>query len=135
LPSPQEIARQELSRYKFVGFFKKGDKKTIFLATDGEVLLVRKGEYIGRDRKYYVVNITDTDMKLRKEGAGDFSIKLTDQESLSATPFRPPLPFRPSVPEQDADRLDQPEFLVIPDDETQTEEQFQPEEANNETQN
>ncbi|MDO9079154.1 MAG: hypothetical protein Q7U44_00015 [Desulfuromonadales bacterium] len=94
---------------------------------------MRKGEYIGRDRKYYVVNITDTDMKLRKEGAGDFSIKLTDQESLSATPFRPPLPSRPIVPEQDADRLDQPEFLVIPDDETQTEEQFQPEEANDET--
>lgn len=135
LPSPQEIARQELSRYKFVGFFKKGEKKIIFLATDGEVLLVRKGEYIGRDRKYYVVNITDTAMELRKEGAGDFSIKLTDQESLSAIPSRPPLSSRPIVQEQEADRLDQPEFLVIPDDETQTEEQLQPEEAHNETQN
>lgn len=133
-PSSQEIARQELSRYKFVGFFKKGEKKTIFLATDGEVLLVRKGEYLGRDRKYFVVNITDTDMELRKEGAGDFSIKLTDQESLSAIPLRPPSPSGPTVQEQETYRPDQPEFLVIPD-ETQTGEQFQPEEANNETQN
>lgn len=134
-PSPQEIARQDLARYKFVGFFKKGEKKTIFLATDGEVLLVRKGEYIGRDRKYYVVNITDTEMELRKEGAGDFSIKLTDQESLSAVPLRPPPPSGPTGQPQEAYRLDQPEFLVIPDEETQTGEQFQSEEANNETQN
>ena len=133
--SPQEVARQELSRYKFVGFFKKGENKTIFLSTEGGVLLVRKGEYIGRDRKYYVVNITDTDMELRKEGVGDFSIKLTDQESLSAIPLPSPLPSGPIVQEQEAYRLDQPEFLVIPDGETQTGEQFQSEEANNETQN
>lgn len=133
-PSPQEIARQELSRYKFVGFFKKGEKQTIFLATNEDVLLVRKGEYLGRDRKYFVVNITDTDMELRKEGAGDFSIKLTDQESLSAIPLRQPSPSGPTVQEQETYRPDQPEFLVIPD-ETQTGEQFQPEEANNETQN
>ncbi|MBE0503627.1 MAG: hypothetical protein IBX46_05790 [Desulfuromonadales bacterium] len=134
-PSPQEIARKELSRYKFVGFFKKGEKQTIFLATDGEVLLVRKGEYIGRDRKYYVVNITDTEMELRKEGAGDFSIKLTDQESLSAIPRPSSPPSGPTGQPQEAYRLDQPEFLVIPDEETQTGEQFQPDEANNETQN
>ena len=96
---------------------------------------MRKGEYIGRDRKYYVVNITDTDMELRKEGAGNFSIKLTDQESLSAIPLRPPAPSGPIEQEQEAYRPDQPEFLVTPDDETQTGEQFQPEEANNETQN
>lgn len=133
-PSPQEIARQELSRYKFVGFFKKGEKQTIFLTTNEDVLLVRKGEYLGRDRKYFVVNITDTDMELRKEGAGDFSIKLTDQESLSAIPLLPPSPSGPTVQEQETYRPDQPEFLIIPD-ETQTGEQFQPEEANNETQN
>jgi hypothetical protein len=135
LPSVQEIARQELARYKFVGFFKKGEQKTIFLATDGEVLLVRKGEYIGRDRKYYVVNITDMDMELRKEGARNFSIKLTDQESLSAIYLRPPVTSGPVVQEREAYRPDQPEFLVIPDDEMQTGEQFQPDEANNETQN
>lgn len=130
-PSPQEIAQQELSHYKFVGFFKKGEKQTIFLATDGEVLLVRKGEYLGRDRKYYVVNITDTEMELRKEGAGNFTIKLTDQEALSAIPLRPLVPSQ----EQETYRSDQPEFLVNPDNETQILEQFEPEEANNENEN
>lgn len=137
-PSPQEIARQELTRYKFVGFFKKGEKKTIFLSTAGEILLVRKGDYLGRDRKYYVVNITDTTLTLRKEGAGDFSIKLTDQESLSAVPLRtdplvsPVAPGRP-MPVQS-------ELLPIvdeesPTDDQPTEEQLQPDEDNNETQN
>jgi len=137
-PSPQEIARQELTRYKFVGFFKKGEKKTIFLSTAGEILLVRKGDYLGRDRKYYVVNITDTTLTLRKEGAGDFSIKLTDQESLSAVPLRtdplvsPVIPGRP-MPVQS-------ELLPIvdeesPTDDQPTEEQLQPDEDNNETQN
>jgi hypothetical protein len=133
--TPQEIAQQELSRYKFVGFFKKGEKKTIFLATEGEVLLVRNGEYIGQDRKYYVVNITDTDMELRKEDGGVFSIELTDQESLSAIPLLPPLPNAPIEPEQEAYRLDEPEFQVIPDEEAQTEKQNQAEEANNENPN
>lgn len=131
-PSPQEIARQELARYKFVGFFKKGEKKTIFLATDGgEILLVRKGEHLGRDRKYYVVNITDTTLALRKEGAGDFSIKLTDQESLSAIPLRSGPAVAP-VNSHEQERLlpEPPEFHPVPDDEPLPAGQLKTEEDN-----
>jgi hypothetical protein len=137
-PSPQEIAQQDLARYKFVGFFKKGDKRTIFLSTNGEVFLVRKGDYLGRDRsKYYVVNITDTTLELRKEGVADFSIKLTDQESLSAVPLRTgpsvsPVSSGLPTPELEQERYlpDQSEFKPIPNEELSTEEQFQPEEDN-----
>lgn len=134
-PLPQEIVRQELALYKFVGFYKKGEKKTIFLASAGEVFLVRKGDYLGRDRKYYVVNITDTNMELRKEGAGDFSIKLTDQESLSAVPLRDAPSVSPVIPgqapqEQDGDLPDQPEFLPVIDEKLPNDDQLQPEEDN-----
>lgn len=139
-PSAQEIARQELGRYKFVGFFKKGDKKTIFLATDGEVFLVRKGDYLGRDRKFYVVNVTDTTLELRKEDAGDFSIKLTDQESLSAVllralPAAVPATSGQTLQEQEGGLPEPPTFQPVPDGETLTEDQLQTEEDNNETQN
>lgn len=138
-PSPQEVARKELSQYKFVGFYKKGEKQTIFLSSSGEIFLVRKGDYLGRDRKYYVLNITDTILELRKEGAGDFSIKLSDQESLSAVSLRgeKPLEHAPASPRsvQEMDLPDQPEFLTVPDEEPQDEEPIQPEEDNNETQN
>ena len=134
-PSPQEIAQQDLARYKFVGFFKKGAKKTIFLSTGGEILLVRKGDYLGRDRRYYVVNITDTTLELHKDDAGDFSIKLTDQESLSAVPHRTGPSVAPVTSErtpQEPDRYlpDQPESLSIPDAKLPTEDQLQPEEDN-----
>lgn len=137
LPSPQEVAQKDLARYKFVGFFKKGEKKTIFLSLDGEILLVRKGEYLGRDRKYYVVNITDTTLKLRKDGVGDFSIELIDQESFSAIPFQSGPSISPSnswqePPESapESYQQDQPESLPISDDVLPTEDQIQPEEDN-----
>ena len=131
-PSPQEIAQRELALYKFVGFFKKGEKKTIFLSTGGEILLVRKGDYLGRDRKYYVVNITETTLELRKAGAGDFSIKLTDQESLSAVPTGPVLSpvnsgRQPQEPSQERPLPEQSEFQPIPDENLPTD-QLQPEE-------
>lgn len=133
-PSPQEIAQQELARYKFVGFFRKGEKKTIFLSTAGEILLVRKGEYLGRDRKYFVVDISDTNLELRKDGAGDFSIKLTDQEALSAIPLPTASPGTSgrSVQGQEQERNlpDQPESLPATPGELPTEDQLQPEEEN-----
>lgn len=134
-PLPQEIVRQELALYKFVGFYKKGEKKTIFLSAAGEVFLVRKGDYLGRDRKYYVVNITDTSMELRKEGAGDFSIKLTDQESLFPVPLRDAPPASPAnsgrVPqEQESDLPDQQEFLPVTDENLPNDDQLPPEEDN-----
>ena len=134
-PSPQEIAQQELTRYKFIGFFKKGEKQTIFLSTAGEVLLVRKGDYLGRDRKYYVVNITDTTLELRKDGAGDFLIKLTDQETLSAVPLRADPSVAPATsghvtPEQERYLPDQQQFQPIPVEEPPSADQLQPEEDN-----
>lgn len=138
-PTPQEVARKELSRYKFLGFYKKGEKQTIFLSSSGEIFLVRKGDYLGRDRMYFVLNITDTTLELRKEGAGDFLIKLTDQESLSAVSLRgqnkPDQESSSLRPVQEMDLPDQPEFLTVPDEEPPTGEQIQPEEDQNETQN
>lgn len=129
-PSPQEIVQKELALYRFIGFFKKGEKKTIFLSSAGEVLLVRKGDYLGRDRKYYVVNITDTNMELRKAGAGDFTIKLTDQESLSAVPLPSASGISGQAPPEESYLPDQPEFLPASDEEMPNEDQLQPEEDN-----
>jgi hypothetical protein len=135
-PSPQAIARQEISLYKFVGFFKKGEKRTIFLSSNDEVFLVRQGDYLGRDRKFYVVNISATNMVLRKAGAGDFSINLTDQERLSAVPLREgpavsPVTSRRAPREQESYLPDHPESLPSSDGELPAEEdQLQPEEDN-----
>lgn len=131
-PSPQEVARKEMSLYKFLGFFKKGERKTIFLSTDGEIILVRKGESFGLDKKFYVLDITETKLELRKEGVGDFLIKLSDQESLSAVPLRV-APSSPSFPQTQEGYLpDQSDTLPVPTDAPIFEEQPQFEEDNNE---
>ena len=96
---------------------------------------MRKGDYLGRDRKFFVVNITDTTLELRKDGAGDFLIKLTDQETLSAVPLRAdpsaiPAASSQVTPEQEQYLPDQPQFQPIPVEEPPTEDQLQPEEDN-----
>lgn len=136
-PSPQELARKELSLYKFIGFFKKGIKQTIFLSSGDEIFLLRKGDYLGRDRKYYVLDISDTTLELRKEGTGDFFIKLTDQESFStAALHEPKKPDRnpvssPRAVQETSNLPDQPELLLpFSDEEPQPKDQLQLEEDN-----
>jgi hypothetical protein len=78
------------------------------------------------------MNITDTTLELRKVDAGDFSIKLTDQESLSAVPLRSPVTSgRPTQESEQESYLPEPsEFQPIPDEALPTEDQLQPEEDN-----
>lgn len=97
-PTQLQIAQQELSRYKFLGFFEKREHKTIFLSTDGEVFLLREGESLGKSG-YTVLNVTDSTLELRKRGVGDFSIQLTDQENLSAVSSPGQREVEPSRPE------------------------------------
>lgn len=132
-PTAQEVARQELSQYKFLGLFQKKGRQTIFLSAAGEVFLVRKGDYLGRDRKYFVLDITETSLLLRREGTGEISIKLTDQETLStitiqrqkgADRISPPL----SDPGTTLPNLNQPESLAVPDVTSIQGEQLIPEE-------
>jgi len=50
LPSPEEIAaekaRQDLSRFKVLGFLNKGEYQEVFLSKDGELFIVRQGDMI-----------------------------------------------------------------------------------------
>ena len=50
VPSPEEIAaekaRQDLSRFKVLGFLDKGGHQEVFLSKDGELFIVRQGDMI-----------------------------------------------------------------------------------------
>jgi len=50
LPTPEEIAaekaRQDLSRFKVLGFLDKGGHQEVFLSKDGELFIVRQGDMI-----------------------------------------------------------------------------------------
>jgi hypothetical protein len=64
-PSP---VQQDMARFTFLGFMKKDNRKTIFLATGNEIFLVKKGDKIAG--KYEAVNITDEALTITVLGAG-----------------------------------------------------------------
>lgn len=69
VPTPAEIQRRELSNFTFLGFLKKDNHKTIFLARDRDIVLVRKGQsFAGR---YQATDITDQALTIRVTDSGD----------------------------------------------------------------
>ncbi|HEX9024028.1 MAG TPA: hypothetical protein VF799_09330 [Geobacteraceae bacterium] len=68
-PTPAQIAAEEMAGFKFVGFLKKENRKTVFLARGNELFLVKKGDRIAG--KYEVAGITDGSMAIRLAETGE----------------------------------------------------------------
>ena len=56
-PGKGELARAEMAKFKFLGFLKKDNRKTIFLSRNNEILLVKKGDKIAG--QFEVADITE----------------------------------------------------------------------------
>lgn len=59
----------QLARFTFLGFFKKGTVKTIFLAKDKDILLVKKGDKVAG--RYEATEISDQSLTLTVTDTGD----------------------------------------------------------------
>lgn len=82
-PTAEEVVARELARFKFLGFVKKEEQKTIFLGFEGDLFLVRQGDRFGRNREFLVTALTATELKIRQEEVGEIVIPLIDQAPLS----------------------------------------------------
>jgi hypothetical protein len=84
LPGVIQPVTIPLARFTFMGFLKKGAVRTIFLAKDNDILLVKKGDkFVGR---YEATEITDQALTLTVNDTGDkIIIPLTENRPL-ATP-------------------------------------------------
>ena len=72
-----------LARFTFLGFLKKGSVKTIFLAKDNDILLVKKGDKIAI--RYEATDISDQSLTLTVTDTGDkIVIPLIENRSLAA---------------------------------------------------
>lgn len=73
-----------LANFTFLGFLKKGSVKTIFLAKDNDIILVKKGDkFAGR---YEAVDISDLTLTLKVTDSGEtMAIPLVENLPL-ATP-------------------------------------------------
>jgi hypothetical protein len=72
-----------LAAFTFLGFLKKEQRKTIFLAKGKEIFLVRKGDRIAG--KYEAVEISDEALTISLlEDGGEIVIPLVENMALSA---------------------------------------------------
>jgi len=64
-----DTPQRELGRFTFLGFLKKDNQKTIFLAADKDIILVKKGEtFAGR---YQASSITDQALTILVKDTGE----------------------------------------------------------------
>jgi hypothetical protein len=82
MPQPSPVQR-DMAQFTFLGFLKKDNKKTIFLTSNNEIFLVKKGDIIAG--KYQVADITDEMITIRSSAnGGEIIIPLVENRPLNA---------------------------------------------------
>jgi hypothetical protein len=90
VPPPEQMqmpattpVQRDMANFTFLGFLKKGNQKTIFLSSNKEIFLARKGDKLAG--KYEVSNITDDVLTITSlsEG-GEIVIPLVENKPLAA---------------------------------------------------
>ncbi|WP_281875587.1 hypothetical protein [Geobacter hydrogenophilus] len=80
-PQPPQVVR-DMAKFTFLGFLKKDNHKTIFLARDKEIILVRQGDKIAGN--YEATTITDEALSIRSLTDGsEMVIPLVENRPLA----------------------------------------------------
>ena len=85
-PPPQVVEPppvvRDMARFTFLGFLKKDNRKTIFLSSDKEIFLVKKGDTIAG--KYEVANLTEEALTIHPLiDGGEIIIPLVENRALT----------------------------------------------------
>ncbi len=90
--TPAQLAMEDMSRYTFLGYLQKGNRKTIFLTRDNEIILAKKGDKIAG--KYEVATISDNSMIINLLQNGEqIVIPLMENRALARVPMPAPGQF------------------------------------------
>lgn len=80
-PSAEQLADAELAKFTFLGFLRKNGENTVFLSSNNEIFLAKKGSKIGP--KFQVTNLTDEAITIRSvAGGGELVIPLVENRAL-----------------------------------------------------
>jgi hypothetical protein len=80
-PTPEQLADQELAKFTFLGFLKKGQEKTVFLSSNNEIFLAKKGSKIGS--RFVVSDLSDDSITIRSVPEGrELVIPLMENKAL-----------------------------------------------------
>lgn len=80
-PTPEQIADSELAKFTFLGFLEKNGEKTVFLSSNNEIFLAKKGSSLGG--KFQVTGLSDDALTIRSLAGGrELVIPLVENRTL-----------------------------------------------------
>lgn len=85
-PTPEQILREKIAGFTFLGFLDRGGVKTVFLSGAGELYLVKAGDMFGRDKSLVAREITGQELVVGSiHDAATVRVKLVEKEALMPT--------------------------------------------------
>ena len=108
VPAPAPAVDQEagavaraLGQFTFLGFLQKDGAKTLFLSSQGEIFVAKKGDAFGKQKEFVITDVSAETLTIRQgSGPGVITVSLKEQRPLAPAPSRPqPVqPQRPGLP-------------------------------------
>ena len=87
-----------LGQFTFLGFLQKDGAKTLFLSSQGEIFVAKKGDAFGKQKEFVISDVSAETLTIRQgSGPGIITVSLKEQQPLAPTPSRPQ-PQRPGLP-------------------------------------
>lgn len=90
-----------LGQFTFLGFLQKDGAKTLFLSSQGEIFVAKKGDAFGKQKEFVITDVSAETLTIRQgSGPGIITVSLKEQRPLAPAPSRPqPTQFqRPGLP-------------------------------------
>jgi hypothetical protein len=82
-PLVPPAVQKALARFTFLGFLLKEGEKTVFLSSEGEIFVVKKGERFGREKEFYVTDVSAERLTIRQgDDPRAITIPLVEQAPL-----------------------------------------------------
>ena len=80
-PTAEEVAASEMAKFTFLGFLKKDGARTVFLSSNNEIFLAKKGSFL--TPKYQVSDLTDDAITIKMVAGGrELVIPLLENRAL-----------------------------------------------------
>lgn len=82
-PTPEQILREKIAGFTFLGFLDRGGVKTVFLSGASELYLVKAGDAFGKDKSLVAREITGQELVVGSiHDAATVRVKLVEKEAL-----------------------------------------------------
>lgn len=90
-----------LGQFTFLGFLQKDGAKTLFLSSQGEIFVAKRGDAFGNQKEFVITEVSAETLTIRQgSGPGVITVSLQEQQPLAPAVNRPQpsQPQRPGLP-------------------------------------